>query len=563
MYWKDEFPLRRGLIYLNHAAVGVWPRRTCEAVKAFAEENMRQGAADYPRWLHTERELRDRLQRLVNAVSRDDIALVKNTSEGLSLLAYGLDWRPGDNIVSTNQEFPSNRMVWESLKGRGVKLHLADLDHDDPESVILALCDTNTRLLTISSVQYASGLKLNLERLGTFCQDNDIIFCVDAIQSFGALHFDAQACHADVVVADGHKWMLGSEGLALFYIRSELRDRLELNQFGWHMVEQAGDFDRHDWQPAKSACRFEPGSPNMLGIHALNASLSLLEDVGMREIERRVLDRARVLMRMLKQVPGTELLTPRESNRFGGIVNVRFRGISRAGHEYIHASGLKLNLERLGTFCQDNDIIFCVDAIQSFGALHFDAQACHADVVVADGHKWMLGSEGLALFYIRSELRDRLELNQFGWHMVEQAGDFDRHDWQPAKSACRFEPGSPNMLGIHALNASLSLLEDVGMREIERRVLDRARVLMRMLKQVPGTELLTPRESNRFGGIVNVRFRGISRAGHEYIHSQLMKQRVICAFRGGGIRFSPHFYVPDEYLEEAVRIVARLSTAVS
>ncbi len=337
MHWKNEFPLRDGLIYLNHAAVGVWPRKTCEAVKAFAEENMRQGAADYPRWLDIERELRGRLQRLVNAVSRDDIALVKNTSEGLSLLAYGLDWRPDDNIVSTNREFPSNRMVWESLKGRGVNLYLADLDNDDPESAILALCDTNTRLLTVSSVQYASGLRLHLKRLGAFCRDNGIIFCVDAIQSLGALRFDAQACHADVVVADGHKWMLGSEGLALFYIRSELRDQLKLSQFGWHMVEQAGDFDRHDWQAAKSARRFEPGSLNMLGIHALNASLSLLEEVGMREIERCVLDRARVLMRMLEQAPGTELLTPREPDRFAGIVNVRFRGINRAGHEYIHS----------------------------------------------------------------------------------------------------------------------------------------------------------------------------------------------------------------------------------
>ncbi len=297
---------------------------------------MRQGAADYPRWMQIERELRSKLQRLVNAASVDDIALVKNTSEGLSLLAYGLEWQPGDNIVSTNQEFPSNRIVWESLKGKGVALRLADIATDDPEAAILALCDKNTRLLTVSSVQYASGLRLNLERLGAFCRDNGIVFCVDAIQSLGALCFDAQACRADVVVADGHKWMLGPEGLALLYIKPELRSQLKLKQYGWHMVEHPGDFDRRDWQPAKSARCFEPGSPNMLGIHALNASLSLLEDVGMQEIERRVLDRARVLMDIIRQAPECELLTPHESSRFGGIVNFRFRDISYAGHEYVY-----------------------------------------------------------------------------------------------------------------------------------------------------------------------------------------------------------------------------------
>jgi len=129
--------------------VGVWPRRTCEAVKAFAGENMQQGAADYPHWMQIERELRSKLQCLVNAASVDDIALVKNTSEGLSLLAYGLDWQPGDNIGSTNQEFPSNRIVWESLKDKGVELHLADLNNDDPEAAILALCDTDTFAIRI------------------------------------------------------------------------------------------------------------------------------------------------------------------------------------------------------------------------------------------------------------------------------------------------------------------------------------------------------------------------------------------------------------------------------
>jgi len=293
---------------------------------------MRQGAADYPHWMQIERELRSKLQRLVNAVSVDDIALVKNTSEGLSLLAYGLDWQPGDHIVSTNQEFPSNRIVWESLKEKGVELHLADLGNDDPEAAILALCDTDTRLLTVSSVQYASGLRLNLERLGTFCRDNGIIFCVDAIQSLGALRFDAQACHADAVVADGHKWMLGPEGLALLYIKPELRSQLKLKQYGWHMVEHPGDFDRYDWQPAESARRFEPGSPNMLGIHALNASLSLLEDIGMETVEVRVLQHTKQLTDAVMHEGSLQLLSRSDSEHMSGIVTFRRKDLDDAAH---------------------------------------------------------------------------------------------------------------------------------------------------------------------------------------------------------------------------------------
>jgi len=332
----DEFPLRDGLIYLNHAAVGVWPQRTAAAVKQFADENMHQGATDYPRWMQAERRLRVQFCKLLGTDSADDIALVKNTSEGLSLLAYGLDWQAGETIVSTNQEFPSNRIVWESLQHQGVKLRLADIYGDDPEAAILALCDAKTRLLTVSSVQYASGLRLNLERLGAFCHEHGIIFCVDAIQSLGALSFDAEACHADVVTADGHKWMLGPEGLAVFYIRPTLRQRLTLHQFGWHMLERAGDFERRDWQAANSARCFEPGSPNMLGIQALSASLSLFDDVGMDVVQAELMQRVRFLIQAVQRESNLLLLSPAHTSRLSGIVSFRRRDLDDAGHAELY-----------------------------------------------------------------------------------------------------------------------------------------------------------------------------------------------------------------------------------
>ncbi len=320
-----EFPHNDSIIYLNHAAVGPWPLRTARAVQRFAEENLRQGAWAYPQWLETEHALRAQLQRLVNAPSVDDIALLKNTSEALSVIAFGLSWQRGDNVVLCTQEFPSNRIVWEALREYGVECRVVPVAarDDDPEAALMAVVDARTRLLSVSTVQYATGLRMDLQRLGDFCHERDVLFCIDAIQSLGALPFDAQAVHADFVVADGHKWLMGPEGLALFYCRSGLRPQLRLHQFGWHMVEHHGDFDRPDWAPADSARRFECGSPNMLGCHALHASLSLIEDTGIDSIAIKIINNSKLLIEIIEEYKSLEVLTPARSDRHAGIISFR------------------------------------------------------------------------------------------------------------------------------------------------------------------------------------------------------------------------------------------------
>jgi selenocysteine lyase/cysteine desulfurase len=325
--FSSEFALDEDFIHLNHAAVAPWPRRTVDAVNHFAQENMQRGSWNYLEWLKTEAHLRQQLTELIGAPSSDDIALVKNTSEALSFVAAGIDWRAGENIVSSNQEFPSNRIVWESLASQGVELRQADLNSAaTPEDALFELVDEKTRLLAISSVQYGSGLRMDLQRIGQFCRDHGILFCVDAIQSVGAVSFDVLAINADFVAADGHKWMCGPEGLGFFYTRSEIRDSLKLTQFGWHMVEAVGDFDCTEWRPADSSRRFECGSPNMLTIHALSASLSLLLEVGMPVVENQVLTNSRLLMETLDKTPGIELITPSDEGRFAGIVTFRIDG---------------------------------------------------------------------------------------------------------------------------------------------------------------------------------------------------------------------------------------------
>ena len=324
---RSDFDLDDDIIYLNHAAVAPWPRRTAAAVHAFADENARQGARDYPAWMKIETQLREQLRRLINAGSADEIALLKNTSEALSVVAWGLPWQAGDNVVTSNQEFPSNRVVWESLDSLGVTTRQVDLDSgDSPEDALIDAMDAHTRLLSISSVQYGSGLRVDLERLGRACRERDILFCVDAIQSLGAVRFDVQACQADFVMADGHKWMLGPEGLALFYCRSAVMDRLKLRQYGWHILADYLDYSNVAPQVASTARRFECGSPNMTGIHALHASLSLLLDTGMASIEQAVLENSRFMLEYLQgRQADFEILTPAQVDRHAGIVTFRPR----------------------------------------------------------------------------------------------------------------------------------------------------------------------------------------------------------------------------------------------
>lgn len=343
-----EFDLAPDIRYLNHAAVAPWPRRAVAAVTRFAEENGRRGAASYPAWLATERRLRERLADLLGAPSPDDIALVKNTSEGLSILAQGLDWRPGDNVVGIAQEFPSNRIPWEALREQGVEYRTLDLRGStklatdpacapsrvgagmaanaqvsaDIETALEGLCDDRTRAMAVSSVQYARGERLDLERLAAACHRRGILLFVDAIQSLGALPMDLSRIPADAMVADGHKWLLGPEGVAVLYVAPALRPRLRLRQFGWHMVAHPGDYDRHDWTPSPTATRFEPGSPNLLGIHALEASLSLLQEVGLDTVASAIEHRVNRLIDLLDQA-GFEILTPRAPARRAGILTFR------------------------------------------------------------------------------------------------------------------------------------------------------------------------------------------------------------------------------------------------
>lgn len=319
-----EFPSTRLGVYANHAAMSPWPAATHDAVRAFAESNLMQGPMDYPDWLKLEKALREKAGRLLGAPDADDVSLLSNTTEGVGIVACGLDWQPGDNIVTARGEFPTNRLAWKGLADRGVNLREAEIRGvENPEAELFEQVDERTRLVTVSSVQWDDGLRLDLEHLGARCRDAGVLLFVDAIQQVGALAVDVQACQVDFLAAGSHKWQMGPEGMGLFYSRAALRQSLRIPFPGWRMLDEPYRFEREGRTPSAGGRRFEGGSPNTMGQVALEASLRVLERVGMARVEERVLANTARLMAAVDAIPGLHLVSDRRIERRSGIVSLQ------------------------------------------------------------------------------------------------------------------------------------------------------------------------------------------------------------------------------------------------
>jgi len=342
---QDQFSQDAKSRYFNHAAISPWPMCTAQAVVRFAEENNQHGPEHYKNWIGRESELRSNLARLLNAPSATDVALLKNTSDGICTVAFGMEWRAGDNIVIPCHEFSSNRLPWLAQADKGVEIRQVDIRHaENAETALCAAMDERTRLLAVSAVQWTDGFRLNLMRLGEFCQRHQILFFVDAIQQLGALQVDVRAAHIDFLAADAHKWLLGPEGIAVFYSQAAARDRLKLMQLGWHSLESHWSFS-DGTSPSNTARRFEAGSPNTLGQVAMQASLQLLLKTGMPQVERAVLDNTAFLLESLQTIKGVSITSRQEVERRSGIVSFRPSELATQElYEKLQASGLRCSV---------------------------------------------------------------------------------------------------------------------------------------------------------------------------------------------------------------------------
>src|SRR5215472_698827 len=332
--YAHQFPVRENLVYLNHAAVSPIPRVSADAMKHLADDSLNFGSLHYREWLDVYDGLRAAAARLLGATPAE-IALVKNTSEGIATIAMGLDWKPGDRMVGFTEEFPANLYPWKRLEAKGVEVTW--LSVTDSLDRINQAC-RGARLLAISFVNFLSGYRAPIQAIGEICHRNRCIYLVDAIQGMGAFPLDVRSCHIDALAADGHKWMMGPEGCAILYIHQALQDRVDPVEFGWTNVASYADYASRDMTLWGDARRYECGTLNTIGCFGLKASIEFLLDVDPRQIGPVVQSLGDRIAAGV-QAKGYEVLGNRTPENGAGIVTFR-----KQGHEPAAIVGSLRNL---------------------------------------------------------------------------------------------------------------------------------------------------------------------------------------------------------------------------
>ena len=278
--YREFFPVTRNLTYLNHAAVGPLCRPAAEAMQGLAQDALDWGSQHYAQWMECYEGLRRGAARLVNGTA-EEIAITKNTSEGIATVAMGLDWRAGDKIVAFEEEFPANQYPWRRLESKGVRIEwltvTAPLERIEQAT-------RGARLLAISFVQFLTGYRADLVAIGEICRRHGVIYFVDAIQGLGAFPLDVRAANIDALAADGHKWLLGPEGCGILYISRQLREQVAPVEFGWTNVASYNDYASRDMTLRPDAGRYECGTLNTIGCYGLRAAIDFLLEVGIDKI---------------------------------------------------------------------------------------------------------------------------------------------------------------------------------------------------------------------------------------------------------------------------------------
>jgi len=359
--WRNEFLVSEEVVYFDHAGVAPVSKRVADAVTRFISEACARGRLNYRAWEERAEQTRAAFARLIGAAA-DEIAFVANTSEGLAVVATGLEWKAGDNVVAVSGEFPANVYPWWALERLGVETRMATLEDFRLTLAGLDRCvDGRTRLVSVSAVDFATGHRRSLKEIGRYCRERGIVFCVDAVQALGALRIDVEEEEIDCLAADGHKWLLAPEGCGCLYVARRLWDRLQPQRVGWKSVVDHSRYLPYHFTLKPNALKFEPGSLNLLSIHALGAALDLLLEVGIARIEEVLLGLTQKLRDGLAE-RNLPVLSPGGRDEISGITT--FRGVARPGEveEKLRERGIVVR-ERLGGlrvsphfYCNDDDL---------------------------------------------------------------------------------------------------------------------------------------------------------------------------------------------------------------
>jgi cysteine desulfurase/selenocysteine lyase len=316
---RRAMPVTRRWAYFDHAAVGPLSEPARAVLAAWAADMTENGDTNWPTWAGKLETIRANGAQLIGA-DPAEIALVRNTTEGINLVAEGFPWRDGDNVVTLADEFPSNQYPWINLGSRGVECRRVETQNGRVElSAISQACDARTRMISISWVNYAHGWRNDLDALAELAHRRGALLFVDAIQGLGMFPLDVRRTPVDFLAADSHKWLLGPEGAGLLYVRREHLDLLRPLAVGWNSVKHANDFTRIELIVKDSAARYEGGSYNMAGLHAMGASLALLLGYTREEMATRILATTDEACRRLTAA-GAKIHSHRDAGHASGIV---------------------------------------------------------------------------------------------------------------------------------------------------------------------------------------------------------------------------------------------------
>lgn len=321
--YRDQFPVTRTLTYLNHAAVAPLCLPAANAMKALADDACDFGSLHYDKWMACYDGFRQAAAQLINA-SPSEIAITKNTSEGIATVQMGLHWQTGDKVVAFQEEFPANFFPWKRLETKGVEVRWLSI-YDPLDKIEEAA--RGARLLAISYVNYLSGFRVDLNAIGEICRRHGCFYLVDAIQGLGAFPIDVRAANIDALAADGHKWLLGPEGCAVLYVKQERQDEVEPVEFGWTNIAGYNDYACRDMALRQDAGRYEPGTLNTIGCFGLEAAMKFVLEVGVENIGPQVRALADQIAAEAVARRGYEVMIPRTAATGAGIVCIRKAGV--------------------------------------------------------------------------------------------------------------------------------------------------------------------------------------------------------------------------------------------
>lgn len=321
---RKYFPfLSSGMIYMNHAAISPLPAPVVEAINEFLYLKSRTEIENYNDYLQLISDTKTEIGELINC-NPERIAFVDNTSNGLNILAQGLDWKSGDRIILNDLEFPSNVYPFLNLKSYGVEIDFVKSTngavlYEDIEKTITA----KTKLISISYVQFLTGYRADLERIGELCRLKGIIFCVDSIQGLGAMMLDVKKCKIDFLANGCHKWLMSLEGLGLIYLSEELQERINQKYVGWTSVTSAWNLLDYKLILKNNADRFQNGTMSAIGITALHSSLKFLSSFGYNEIEKVILNNTGYFLGSLSEIGIVPILKVADRKNLSGIISFK------------------------------------------------------------------------------------------------------------------------------------------------------------------------------------------------------------------------------------------------